>query len=75
MLRLLKLRFPIAVSNRFPLEALEELYAGITAACEKYKIDLIGGDTTSSTKGMLISITAIGEANEEDIAYRNGAKT
>lgn len=64
----------IAVSNRFPLEALEEFYAGITAACEKYKIDLVGGDTTSSTKGMLISITAIGEANEVDIAYRNGAK-
>ncbi|WP_298505386.1 thiamine-phosphate kinase [uncultured Maribacter sp.] len=64
----------IAVSNRFPLEALEELYAGITTATEKYKIDLIGGDTTSSTKGMLISITAIGEANEEDITYRTGAK-
>ncbi|WP_298474860.1 thiamine-phosphate kinase [uncultured Maribacter sp.] len=64
----------IAVSNRFPLEALEELYAGITTATEKYKIDLIGGDTTSSTKGMLISITAIGEANGEDITYRTGAK-
>ncbi|WP_298485190.1 thiamine-phosphate kinase [uncultured Maribacter sp.] len=64
----------IAVSNRFPLEALEELYAGIATAAEKYKVDLIGGDTTSSTKGMLISITAIGEANEEDIVYRNGAK-
>ncbi|WP_299430813.1 thiamine-phosphate kinase [uncultured Maribacter sp.] len=64
----------IAVSNRFPLEALEELYAGIKTATDKYKVDLIGGDTTSSTKGMLISITAIGEANEEDIVYRNGAK-
>ena len=64
----------IAVSNRFPLEALEELYAGISTAAEKYKVDLIGGDTTSSTKGMLISITAIGEAQEEDIVYRTGAK-
>ena len=64
----------LAVSNRFPLEALEELYAGIQLACETYNIDLIGGDTTSSTKGMLLSITAIGEAKKEDIVYRNGAK-
>ena len=64
----------IAVSNRFPLEAIEELYAGIQLACETYHIDLIGGDTTSSSKGMLLSITAIGKANKEDIVYRNGAK-
>ena len=64
----------IAVSNRFPLEAIEELYAGIQLACDTYKIDLIGGDTTSSTKGILISVTAIGKANKEDIVYRNGAK-
>ena len=64
----------IAVSNRFPLEALEELYAGIQLACDIYKVDLIGGDTTSSTKGMLISITAVGKAKEEDIVYRDGAK-
>lgn len=64
----------IAVSNRFPLEAIEELYTGIKLACETYKIDLIGGDTTSSTKGILISVTAIGKANKEDIVYRNGAK-
>ncbi|MBE7691038.1 thiamine-phosphate kinase [Tenacibaculum piscium] len=64
----------IAVSNRFPLEALEELYAGIQLACDTYKVDLIGGDTTSSTKGMLLSITAIGTANKEEIVYRNGAK-
>jgi thiamine-monophosphate kinase len=64
----------IAVSNRFPLEALEELYAGIQLACDTYKVDLIGGDTTSSTKGMLISVTAIGTAKKEDIVYRNGAK-
>jgi len=64
----------IAVSNRFPLEAIEELYAGIQLACNTYKVDLIGGDTTSSTKGILISVTAIGVANKEDIVYRNGAK-
>nr|WP_299032376.1 thiamine-phosphate kinase [uncultured Tenacibaculum sp.] len=64
----------IAVSNRFPLEAVEELYAGIQLACDTYKVDLVGGDTTSSTKGILISITAIGTANKEDVVYRNGAK-
>ncbi len=64
----------IAVSNRFPLEALEELYEGIALACKYYKVDLVGGDTTSSQKGLIISITAIGEANQEDIVYRNTAK-
>lgn len=64
----------IAVSNRFPLEAIEELYAGIQLACDTYQVDLIGGDTTSSTKGILISITAIGKAKKEDIVYRSGAK-
>ncbi len=64
----------IAVSNRFTLEALEELYAGIILACKTYNVDLVGGDTTSSTKGMLISITAIGEVKPEDVVYRNGAK-
>jgi len=64
----------IAVSNRFPLEAVEELYAGIHLACKTYGVDLVGGDTTSSNKGLLISITAIGEAKNEDIVYRNTAK-
>jgi len=64
----------IAVSNRFPLEALEELFAGITSASKFYGVDVIGGDTTSSQKGLIISITAIGEANLEDIVYRNGAQ-
>lgn len=64
----------IAVSNRFPLEALEEFYSGVALACEIYKVDLVGGDTTSSTKGMLISVTAVGEADEADIVYRSGAK-
>lgn len=64
----------LAVSNRFPLEALEELYAGIALACKKFEVDLVGGDTTSSQKGMLISITALGGGKEEDIVYRSGAK-
>ena len=64
----------IAVSNRFTLEAIEELYSGIQLACDTYSVDLIGGDTTSSTKGILISVTAIGSAKEEDIVYRHGAK-
>ena len=64
----------IAVSNRFPLEALEELYTGIRLACEHYKVDLVGGDTTSSTRGLIISVTAIGEAKASDLVYRNGAQ-
>ncbi len=64
----------IAVSNRFPLEALEELYSGIRLAAEIYKVDVVGGDTTSSTKGMIISITALGIADEKKITYRSGAK-
>jgi len=64
----------IAVSNRFPLEALEELYEGIAFACKNHKVDLIGGDTTSSTTGLLLSITALGEATSSNITYRSGAK-
>lgn len=64
----------IAVSNRFPLEAIEELYEGIRLACELYKVDLIGGDTTSSTSGLMLSVAAIGEAKKEDIVYRSGAR-
>ncbi|CAM2778974.1 thiamine-phosphate kinase [Flavobacterium succinicans] len=63
----------VAVSNRFPLEALEELYDGIARAAQEYKVDVVGGDTTSSQKGMIISITALGEADENEIVYRNGA--
>jgi thiamine-monophosphate kinase len=63
----------VAVSNRFPLEALEELFEGIAHAAKFYNVEVIGGDTTSSQKGLIISITAIGEANEEAIVYRNGA--
>jgi len=64
----------VAVSNRFPLEALEELFDGITLAANEYKVDVIGGDTTSSQKGLIISITVLGEADAEEIVYRNGAK-
>lgn len=62
----------IAVSNRFPVEALEELYEGIKIACKKYKVDLVGGDTTSSGSGLIISITAIGSAEKDDLVYRSG---
>ena len=64
----------LAVSNRFSVEALNELYEGIRLACEYYGVDLIGGDTTSSTKGLIISITALGRAKTSEIAYRSGAK-
>lgn len=64
----------IAVSNRFPLEALEELYAGIETAAKIYNIDVVGGDTTSSTTGLIISVTAIGVVDAKKVVYRNGAK-
>ncbi|MFN8287582.1 MAG: thiamine-phosphate kinase [Chitinophagales bacterium] len=64
----------LAVSSKITVEALDELYAGIKLACKNYKVDLIGGDTTSSTSGLVISITAIGVAEEKDLVYRNGAK-
>ncbi len=64
----------VAVSNRFPVEALEEIYSGIALACGKYKVDLIGGDTTSSTSGLVMSITAIGAADQDKIVTRKGAQ-
>lgn len=64
----------IALSNRYSVEALEDLYAGIKAACDAFEIDLVGGDTTSSPKGMVISVTAMGFAQTDDIVYRNTAK-
>ncbi len=63
-----------AVSNRFSVEALEELYSGIMTACHKYKVDVVGGDTTTAKSGLVISITAIGEANADELIYRDGAK-
>lgn len=64
----------LALSSRFTVEAVSEIYAGIEHACKIYGVDLVGGDTTSSQSGLVISVTAIGEANEENIVYRNGAK-
>lgn len=64
----------IAISSRFPLEAIEELYQGINIACEKYGVDLVGGDTSSSKQGLIISVTSIGYADENEICYRDGAK-
>lgn len=64
----------LALSNRMSVEALEDFYEGVYLACEIYGVDLIGGDTTSSTSGMIISVTAIGSAKKEDVVYRSGAK-
>ena len=64
----------LGISNRYSVEALDELYAGIRLACEAYNVDLVGGDTTSSRSGLVISITVIGQAKEEDVVYRSGAK-
>ena len=64
----------LGVSKRFSVEDLEEIYAGIYLACEKYGVDLVGGDTSVSLTGLTISITCIGEGEEGKIVYRNGAK-
>lgn len=64
----------LGVSNRYSVEALDALYAGIRLACEQYGVDMVGGDTTSSCSGLVISITVIGMAKEEEIVYRSGAK-
>lgn len=64
----------IAISNRFSVEALEELYDGIYTACRNYDIDLVGGDTNSSLKGLVISVTAVGTAQKENLTFRSGAK-
>ena len=64
----------LAVSNRFGVEFLDEIYEGIRTACAAYDVDLVGGDTSSSYSGLMISITAIGEAAENEVVYRNGAK-
>ncbi len=64
----------LALSNRFSVEAVEELYSGIRLACERYKIDLIGGDTTSSAGGLVISVTCIGRVAKDQVVYRAGAR-
>ena len=64
----------VAVSNRFPVEALEEIYAGVQLACRRYKVDLVGGDTTSSQTGLVINVTTVGLESSEKIINRNGVK-
>jgi thiamine-monophosphate kinase len=64
----------LAISNRFSVEAIDELYEGIRIACEAYEVDLVGGDTASSPTGLIISITAIGSVSKDRITYRSGAK-
>ena len=69
-----QLTVSLALSKRFCIEDIEDLYAGIRLACEQHGVDIVGGDTTSSLTGLAISFTCIGEARKEDIVYRNGAK-
>lgn len=64
----------MAISSRFSLEAVEELYAGMLLACQKYGVDLVGGDTTSSLSGLVINITVLGECEKDKVVYRHGAK-
>lgn len=64
----------LGVSSRFAVEDLEEFYAGVRLACDKYKVDLVGGDTCASMNGLTIAVTCLGEADDKDIVYRNGAK-
>ncbi len=64
----------LAISNRYSVEALDELYAGIRLACDTYGVDMVGGDTTSSRSGLVISITVIGKAKADEVVYRSGAK-
>lgn len=69
-----QLTVSIALSKRFKVEDMEEFYSGLRMACDKWGVDIVGGDTTSSYTGLAISITCIGETRKEDIVYRNGAK-
>lgn len=70
-----QITFSIGLSSKFPLEAVEEIYAGALLACKKYQVDLVGGDTSSSVQGLVLSVTSIGYAEESKIAYRSGAKS
>jgi thiamine-monophosphate kinase len=70
----LQITVNIALSGKFSVEAVEELYSGIHLACEKYGVDLVGGDTTSSLTGLTISVTVLGEAEKDELVYRSGAK-
>jgi len=68
-----QLTVSVAASSKFPVEALDELYNGIRLACDRYRIDLVGGDTSSSNKGLLLSLTILGEAKKDEVIYRSGA--
>lgn len=70
----LQVTVSIALSNRFSVEAVEEIYSGIYAACDRYGVDLVGGDTSASNKGLIISVTAIGQGEKSKITYRNTAR-
>ena len=70
----LQVTVSIADANRYPIESIEELYTGIQAACETYNLDLVGGDTTTSNQGLVISISILGEVQRNKITYRSGAK-
>src|SRR5690606_20633708 len=69
-----QITFSIGLSSKFPLEAVEELYAGALIACKKYGVDLVGDDTSASVQGLIISVTSIGYADEDKIVYRSGAQ-
>ncbi|MCI0921890.1 thiamine-phosphate kinase [Sphingobacterium rhinopitheci] len=69
-----QITFSIGLSSKFPLEAVEEIYEGALIACKKFGVDLIGGDTSASAQGLVLSITSIGYADEDKVAYRSGAK-
>lgn len=69
-----QITFSIGLSSKFPLDAVEELYAGALLACQKYGVDLVGGDTSASAQGLVISVTSIGYATADEIAYRSGAQ-
>lgn len=69
-----QITFSVGLSSKFPLDAVEELYAGALLACKSYQVDLVGGDTSASAQGLVISVTSIGHAKAEDIVYRHGAQ-
>ncbi|MFD1769274.1 thiamine-phosphate kinase [Sphingobacterium suaedae] len=69
-----QITFSIGLSSKFPLEAVEEIYEGALIACKKYNVDLVGGDTSASTQGLVISVTSLGVADHDQIVYRSGAK-
>jgi thiamine-monophosphate kinase len=69
-----QITFSIGLSSKFPLEAVEEIYAGAILACKKFNVDLVGGDTSASKQGLVISVTSVGYANASDVTYRDGAQ-